>query len=77
MKKLRTDLRENLVNAIEELADQLIHTGNEDKMTQFCNYCRTNGHLPSCCRNANRDQELKGTEVDGTAEKKCYFLSRL
>ena len=74
MKNLRTELQEQRVNAIEGTSKPVDpnQTGRQNA-TQFCGYCRTNGHTPSWCRQKIRDEELKRTENERTAQKKVTF----
>ena len=74
MKNLRSELLEHRVNAVEgnsRTADP--NQKGRQNATRFCNYCRTNGHTPSWCRNKIRDEELKRIESERTAEKKVTF----
>ena len=74
MKKLRSELLEHRVNAVEgnsRTADP--NQKGRQNATRFCNYCRTNGHTTSWCRKKIWDEELKRIENERTAEKKVTF----
>ena len=74
MKNLRSELLEHRINAVEgnsRTADP--NQKGRQNATRFCNYCRTNGHIPSWCRKKIRDEELKRIENERTAEKKVTF----
>ena len=74
MKNLRSELQEHLVNAVEgnsRTADP--NQKGRQIATRFCNYCRTNGHTPSWCRKKIRDEEMKRSENERTAEKRVTF----
>ena len=74
MKNLRSELQEHRVNALEGISRTADPNQNgRQNATRFCNYCRTNGHTPSWCRKKIRDEELKRTENERTAEKKVTF----
>ena len=74
MKKLRSELQEHRVNAVEG-SSRTVDPNQKGRQnaTRFCNYCRTNGHTPSWCRKKIRDEELKRIENERTAEKKVTF----
>ena len=74
LKNLRSDLQEHRVNAVEGNS-RAVDTNQKGRQiaTRFCNYCRTNGHTPSWCRQKIRDEELKRKENERTAEKKVTF----
>ena len=74
MKNLRFEFQENRVNAVEGTTRPLdANQKGRQNVTRFCNYCRTNGHTPSCCRKKIRDDELRRIENERTAEKKVTF----
>ena len=74
MKNLQSELQEHRVNAVEGFSRTIDPNQKErQNATQFCNYCRTNGHTPSWCRKKLRDEELKRIENERTAEKKVTF----
>ena len=57
MKNLRTELQEHRVNAVEGTSEPVDpNRKGRQNATRFCNYCRTNGHTPSC---AGRKYETK------------------
>ena len=74
MKNLRSELQEHRVFAVDGNPRTIdpIQKGRQSP-TRFCNYCRTNGHIPSWCRKKIRDEELKRIENERTAEKKVTF----
>ena len=71
MKNLQSELQEHRVNAVEG-NPRTVDPNQKGRQnpTRFCNYCRTNGHTPSWCRNNIRDEELKRIKNERTAEKK-------
>ena len=74
MKKLRPELQEHRVNAVE--GNHRTVDSNQkwrQNATRFCNYCRTNGHTPNLCRKKIRDEELKRMQNKRTAEKNVTF----
>ena len=74
MKNLRSELQEHRVNAVQGTARAIDpNQKGRQNATQFCNYCRTNGHTPRWCRKKIRDEELKRIENERTAEKKVTF----
>ena len=74
MKNLRLEIQEHRVNAVEgnsRLIDrQQMGIRNT---TRFCNYCRTNGRIPSWYRKKIRNQKLKRIENERTIEEKSRF----
>ena len=75
MKNLRSELQEHRVNAVEGNS-RTVDPNQEARQnsTRFCNYCRTNGHTPSCCRKKIRDEEFERIENERPAEKKSLLL---
>ena len=74
MKNLRTELQEHRVNAIERTSKPVDpNQKGRQNAPRFCDYCRTNGHTPSWCREKIWDEELKRIEKERTAEKKVTF----
>ena len=74
LKKLRSELQEHRVNAVEGKSRAVdLNQKGRQHATRFCNYCRTNGHTPSWCRKKIRDEELQRIENERTAEKKVKF----
>ena len=74
MKKLRSELQEHRVNAVEGNCRTVdLNQKGRQSATRFCNYCRTNGHTPSWCRKTIRDEELKRIENERTAEKSHIY----
>ena len=74
MKNLRPELQEHRVNAVEGTARAVDpNQKGRQNATRFCNYCRTNGDTPSWFRRKIRDEELKRTENERTAERKLTF----
>ena len=74
MKNLRSELQEHRVNVVEGTSKPLDpNLKSRQNATRFCNYCRTNGHTPICCRKKIRDEELKKIENERTAEKRVTF----
>ena len=70
MKTLRSELEENRVNAIEIHPRALDPTlKGRQTATRFCNYSRTYGHTSSWCRKKLRDEELRRTQNERTAEE--------
>ena len=60
LKNIRSELQEHRVNAIEGNPGTVDpNQKGRQNATQFCNYCRTNGHTPSWCRKNIRVEELK------------------
>ena len=52
IKKFRSELQEHRVNAVEGNPRTVDPTQKRrQNAIRFCNYCRTNGHTPSWCRN--------------------------
>ena len=74
MKNLRSKLQEHRVKAVEG-SSRTVDPNQKGRQnaTRFCNYCRTNGHTQSWCRQKIRDEELKRIENERTAEKKVTF----
>ena len=74
MKNIRSELQEHRVNAVEGNSRTVDpNQKGRQNATQFCKYCRTNGHTPSWCRKKIRNEELKRIENERTAEKKVTF----
>ena len=75
MKNLRWKLQEHRVIAVEG-SSRIVDPNQKIRQnaTRFCNYCRTNGHTPSCCGKKIPDEELKRTENERTAEKKSPLI---
>ena len=74
MKNLWSELQAHRVNAVEG-SSRTVDPNQKGRQnaTQFCNYCRTNGHTPKWCRKKIRDEELKRIENERTAERKVTF----
>ena len=75
MKNLRSELQEHRVNPVEG-STRTVDPDEKVKLnaTQFCNYCRTNGHTASWCRKTIRDEEQKRIESERIAERKSRLL---
>ena len=74
MKNLQSERQEHRVIAVEGKPRTVDpNQKGRQNATRFCNYCRTNGHTPSWCRRKIRDEDLKGIEIERTAEKKVTF----
>ena len=74
MKNLQTELQEHRFKAIEGTSKPFDpNQKGRQNATQFCGFCRTNGHTPGWCRRKIRDEELKRIENERTAEKKVTF----
>ena len=74
LKNLRTELREQRINAVEETLKRVApKQKRKQRATRFCGFCRTNGHTPSYCRKNIRDEEFKKFQNEATAEKKVTF----
>ena len=74
LKNLRTEVKEHRVNVLE--GNQRPNDSNQkgrQNATNFCGYCRTNGHTPNYCRKKMRDEEIKKLQNEATAEKKVTF----
>ena len=75
MKTLRTELQERRVNVLEGNSNPVEpNQKGRQNATQFCNYCRTNGHTPSWFRKKIREEESKKIESERTAEKRVTFI---
>ena len=59
MKNLRSELQEPQVNALQYTRQPDSNQKGRQNATQFCNYCRTNGHTLSWFRKKIRDEEIK------------------
>ena len=75
MKKLRSELQEHRVNALENPRQPDPNQKGRQNATRFCNYCRTNGHTPSWCRKKIRGEEIKKKQDGMTAEKRVTFTN--
>ena len=73
MKNLRSELQEHRVNALENPRLPDPNQKGRQNATRFCNYCRTNGHTPMCCRKNVRDEEIKKVQDGMMAEKRVTF----
>ena len=75
MKNLRSELQEHRTNAVKGNPPTVDpNQKGRQNATRLCNYCRTKGHTPSCCRKKIRDEELKRIENERTAEKKSRLF---
>ena len=74
MQNLRSELQEHRVNAVEANSRTVDPNQKGRKnATRFYNYCRTNGHTPSCCRKKIRDEKVERSENERIAERKVTF----
>ena len=74
MKNLRSKLQEHRVNAVEGNPGTIApNQKGRQNATRFCNYCRTNGHIPSWCHEKILDEDLKRIENERTAGKEVTF----
>ena len=74
MKKLRSELQEHRVNALENPRQPDPNQKGRQNATRFCNYCCSNGHTPSWCRKKIRDKEVKKIQ-DGMMNEKCVTFT--
>ena len=59
-RSLRSEVQEHRVYAVEGTPRTVDPNQKRlQKATRFCNYCRTNGHTPSWCREKIPEKELK------------------
>ena len=75
MKNIRSELQEHRVNALENPRPPDANQKTRQNATRFCNYCRTNGHTPMCCRKKFRDEEIKKLQDGMMAEKRVTFTN--
>ena len=74
MKKLRSELQEHPVNAVDGNPRTIDpNEKGRQNATRFSIYCRSNGHTLSWCRKKIRDEEMKRIENERTAAKKVTF----
>ena len=71
MENLQSELQKHRVIAVEK-NPRTVDSNQKvrQNITRLCNYCRTNGHTPSCCTSKMRDENLKRIGNDRTTEKK-------
>ena len=74
-KNLRSELHEYRVNALENSRQTDTNQKGRQNATRFCNYCRTNGHTPSCCRKKVRNEDTKRVQNGTLAEKRVTFTN--
>ena len=75
MKNLRSELQEHPIIALENPRQPDPNQKRRQNATQFCYFCRTNGHTPSWCRKKNRDEEVKRIQNGTMAEKRVTFTN--
>ena len=75
MKNRRSELQERRVNALENPRPPDSNQKGRQNATRFCNYCRTIGQTPGCCRKKFRDEEIKKVQDGMMAEKRVTFTN--
>ena len=68
-------LQEHQVNALENSRQPDSNQKDQQNATRFCNFCRTNGHTPGCCKKKIRDEEIKVVQNGMITEKRVTFLN--
>ena len=74
LKNIPIELKEHRIKALEGIQKPI--APNQKRRlnpARFCAYCRTNGHTPNYCRKKIRDEEVKKSQNEATAEKKVTF----
>ena len=64
MMNLRSELQEHRVNPLGNPRLPDPNQKGRQNATQFCNYCRTNGHTQNWCRRRMRDEEIRQVQFD-------------
>ena len=64
LKKLRFELQKHQVDALEHPRQPDPNQKGRPNATQFCNYCRTNGHTSSWCRKKIRDEKSRSYRME-------------
>ena len=74
MKNLQSELQEHQVSAVEGISRTVDpNQKGRQNATRFWNYCRTNGHTPSWCRQKIREEKIKRIENERPAQRKVTF----
>ena len=74
-KNLSSELQQHRVNALENPLQLDPNQKGRQNATRFCNYCRTNGHIPSWCIKKFRDKEIKKLQDGMMAEKRVTLTN--
>ena len=75
MKNLRSELQEHRVSALENPRQPDPKQKGRQNATRFCNFRRSNVHIPSWCRKKIRDEEVKRIQDGMMAEKRVTFTN--
>ena len=75
MKNRCSELHEHQVNALENTRQPDPNKKSRQNASRFCNYCLTNGHTPSWCRQKIRYEEIKRVQKEMMAKKRVKFTN--